>query len=88
MKKTIFSIVKTEEIKNYGKLEYKIMIPKASFPLNEKIPIQLYIDSSNLKKIKINSIEINLERFIKIKLTINTKFWGEKADEKKKLLIL
>ena len=81
-----FSIVKTEEIKNYGKLEYKIMIPKASFPLNEKIPIQLYIDSSNLKKIKIDSIEINLERFIKIKLTINTKFWGEKADEKKKTI--
>ena len=65
-----------------GKLVYEFNIKKLIYSLNEKIPIKLIINVTDLKDVEIKSVEITIEKIIKILGKINIKFWGEKDEIK------
>ena len=69
-------------LRNKGKIGYEFRIQKFSFSLNEEIPITLTVNTSNLKNVKIDSIEFELQKIIKIKGLLNIKPWKENDGEK------
>ena len=72
LKKKDFNIFKDKTIKtlgliNKGKFTYEIRIKKLSYSLDEEIPLKLNIISKELKEIKIDSVDIILQKKIAIK---------------------
>jgi hypothetical protein len=72
LKKKDFNIFKDKTIKtlgliNKGKITYEIRIKKLSYSLDEEIPLKLNIISKELKEIKIDSVDIILQKKIAIK---------------------
>lgn len=87
-----FRKVKKENIKkllsNKGTLEYDFQIKKLIYSLTEEIPVKAKI-SKDLKDIEIDSIELVLEKKLKIKQPAslqNLKFWEENEGEKEETM--
>ena len=76
---TIFKDVQTKK----GKIAYEFQIKKLIFSLDEKIPIKLTVNKTDLKDVDIKSIEFTLEKILKITDKISLKFWGEDSRVKK-----
>ena len=76
---TIFKDVQTKK----GKIAYEFQIKKLIFSLEEKIPIKLTVNKTDLKDVDIKSIEFTLEKILKITDKISLKFWGEDSRVKK-----
>ena len=69
-------------LKKKGKISYEFRIQKLIYSLNEEIPVTLAINTEDLKNVEIDSIEIFLQKKIKIKGLVNLKFWKENDGEK------
>ena len=87
-----FRKIKKDNVKKLlstkGILEYDFQIKKLIYSLTEEIPVKVKI-TKDLKDVEIDSVELILERQIKIKQPISLqklKFWEENEGEKEEIM--